>query len=336
MKKFSIDFVEGYTLLSDKYVNCESLLEVCCPKGHVYRVTFSKFKNRGDRCLECSDKKKKSVGFVREELKKEGYVLLSNKYKNKDTHLRCRCPKGHITGTLTWNNFRKGRRCFKCFGIARKTISEIRKELSSHGFILLSNEYKNVNTKLLIKCPNSHITNVTWYSFAGNFVCPSCSKTRRKRIEFIKSSFKESGYTLISNSYKNANSKLEYECPKGHKGSITWGHFNNGQRCPVCSEGPVSKISQEWLDSLGVGVREFYIKDLGFRVDGFDPKTSTVYEFLGDYWHGNPERFAKEDINKKNKKSFGQLHEATFRRLRLLEEAGFKVIYIWEKDFISS
>jgi hypothetical protein len=105
--------------------------------------------------------------------------------------------------------------------------------------------------------------------------------------------------------------------------------------CPKCALGTVSSISQEWLNSkyVKLGHREHYIKELGFRVDGFDPKTNTVYEFLGDFWHGNPEKFNPEDINPVVKKTFGILFEETIHRLRLLEKAGYKVIYIWENDF---
>ena len=105
--------------------------------------------------------------------------------------------------------------------------------------------------------------------------------------------------------------------------------------CPFCSKGPVSKVSQRWLDSLGIKNlhREYYIKELKTRVDGFDPKTNTVYEFLGDYWHGNPEKYSPEKINPNTKKPFGKLHKKTLDRLRLLEKVGFKVIYIWENDF---
>lgn len=101
--------------------------------------------------------------------------------------------------------------------------------------------------------------------------------------------------------------------------------------------GPLSNISQVWLDYLGVPteLREYTIKELSIRVDGFDPKTNTVYEFLGDYWHGNPKIYSTEEVNPTSKKSFGQLHRETFHRFRLLEDAGYSVIYIWENDFNS-
>jgi hypothetical protein len=28
---------------------------------------------------------------------------------------------------------------------------------------------------------------------------------------------------------------------------------------------------------------------LSLSLDGFDPRTNTIYEFYGDYWHGNPD-----------------------------------------------
>jgi hypothetical protein len=39
-------------------------------------------------------------------------------------------------------------------------------------------------------------------------------------------------------------------------------------------------------------------------VDGYDENTNTVYEYLGDYWHGNPEKFYPKDINRDCKKTF--------------------------------
>lgn len=107
--------------------------------------------------------------------------------------------------------------------------------------------------------------------------------------------------------------------------------------CPKCSKGPVSRLSSDWLDSLTIPalLREHHIKELNVRVDGFDPETNTVYEFLGDYWHGNPSKYCSEDINPSCGKSYGFLYEETFERISSLEELGYRVVYIWEKDFLA-
>jgi hypothetical protein len=58
-----------------------------------------------------------------------------------------------------------------------------------------------------------------------------------------------------------------------------------------------------------------------------------VYEFLGDYWHGNPKIYNKNDINTRVNKTFGQLYKETFTRFKKLRKLGYKIVYIWEKDF---
>jgi len=77
----------------------------------------------------------------------------------------------------------------------------------------------------------------------------------------------------------------------------------NGNGCPHCNKRTVSEISQKWLDSFGITEREVKLPRFSrIRVDGFDPDTNTVYEFLGDYWHGNPEVFSSQDFFSRAKK----------------------------------
>jgi len=108
-----------------------------------------------------------------------------------------------------------------------------------------------------------------------------------------------------------------------------------GKGCSCSYGGPISKISQDWLYTLSVSPenREVLLPELGFRVDGYDPETNTVYEFLGDYWHGNPNVYASDEINANNKKAFGELFDETVDRLFLLRRSGYNLEVIWEEDF---
>lgn len=72
---------------------------------------------------------------------------------------------------------------------------------------------------------------------------------------------------------------------------------------------------------------------MGHKVDGFNEEKDIIFEFLGDYWHGNPILYSKNDMNTKSKKTFGILYEETFYRLEKLKMAGFTVRYIWETDY---
>ena len=67
-------------------------------------------------------------------------------------------------------------------------------------------------------------------------------------------------------------------------------------------------------------------------VDGFS-FPAKVYEFLGDYWHGNLNKFNPEDMYSITKKTYRQLNEETFNRLKLLSEK-YDVYYIWELDWL--
>ncbi len=59
--------------------------------------------------------------------------------------------------------------------------------------------------------------------------------------KFVKQSFENEGYTLVSKEYINAQTKLYYRCSKNHEHSIVWGSWQSGERCPHCSNN--AKIS---------------------------------------------------------------------------------------------
>ena len=70
-----------------------------------------------------------------------------------------------------------------------------------------------------------------------------------------------------------------------------------------------------------------------YIVDGYNPKTNTIYEFLGDYWHGNIAVYNENDYNFNKKKTFGSLYKETMRRIKNIQKAGYKLIIMWENDW---
>ena len=79
------------------------------------------------------------------------------------------------------------------------------------------------------------------------------------------------------------------------------------------------------IEDHPLAVQKSYISDL------YDPIENIWYEFDGDYFHGNPE------MSMNNQKFFGETFnervEKTLLKRKILKEKGFKVFYIWEKDF---
>ncbi|MCK5017458.1 MAG: zinc-ribbon domain-containing protein, partial [Candidatus Peribacteraceae bacterium] len=118
---------------------------------------------------------------------------------------------------------------------------------------------------------------------SDNTGCPECSKTVGTET-FIKNKIQKEG--SLKQRFPDLCKEWDYIKNKdvfpelityGSKKRVWWSCSNEkcrhsweafifnrtkGNGCPKCSGGSVSKVSQEWLDSLGVKIREYYIKDL--------------------------------------------------------------------------
>jgi G:T-mismatch repair DNA endonuclease (very short patch repair protein) len=78
------------------------------------------------------------------------------------------------------------------------------------------------------------------------------------------------------------------------------------------------------------------INSKNVRVDGFNPDTNTVYEFYGDYWHGNINKYDAKRINQSTNTTFEQLFTKTVEREKLIKSAGYNLVTMWESDFKKS
>jgi len=110
--------LEGYTLLSTKYINNKTKLNFICPNGHRYKISWVDWNIKGVRCLFCSKRAPVTLKYVQESFAKDNYVLLTNEYKNNCTKLHYVCPYGH-RHSMTWANWSTGYRCPTCNHINR-------------------------------------------------------------------------------------------------------------------------------------------------------------------------------------------------------------------------
>ena len=98
-----------------------------------------------------------------------------------------------------------------------------------------------------------------------------------------------------------------------------------------------SKIANECLSQLeeviGILEREYKIglSGQGWKVDGFHLPTNTVYEFLGDYYHGHL-KYDRDSINPTTGITYGEMYRTTIERLNRISKK-FKVMIIWESDY---
>ena len=82
--------------------------------------------------------------------------------------------------------------------------------------------------------------------------------------------------------------------------------------------------------------RQYRIPNTTFKTDGYDPKNNTIYEFLGDYWHGNPKVHDFDKVNLNTGVSFKELNQKTFERFDEIKKLGYTIKYVWENDYNES
>lgn len=156
-------------------------------------------------------------------------------------------------------------------------------------------------------------------------------------------------YDYSSAKYVRSNTKIKIGCKKHGMFEQTPNNHLAKHGCPKCSTDlkkekfsystedfikKANKIHTGFLDFLGLKDRNYYLPEWKSKpVDGFDAKTNTVYEFLGDYWHGNPSKYNPNDIHPHRKTTFKSLYKDTFELFDRIKEKGYRIKYIWESDW---
>lgn len=103
---------------------------------------------------------------------KEGYKLLS-KYINANVENLIKCSEGHIYKSK-YSYFYSGNRCPICYGNKKLTYEFVKEKIEKEGYELLSKEYKNIKSKLKVRCPEGHEYPVIYDNFKKGKRCKKC------------------------------------------------------------------------------------------------------------------------------------------------------------------
>jgi hypothetical protein len=251
----------------------------------------------------------------------------------------------------------KGGGCKKCacilnaknkIKIAKESLSIVGNKLHNNKYDYSKSIYINNKTKIIISCPiHGHFEQTPLRHLILKQGCPQCgihkmkcSKTKNNE-EFIclAKMIHSNKYDYSKVSYKKNNIKVIIICSIHGEFLQNPEHHLKGSNCPRCARKSSSKLEDEWISLFNINneYRQYKINidDKKYKVDGYDPITNTVYEFYGDYWHGNPKKYHHDDINAIAHKTYGELHSQTIEKELHLKSHGYKLITIWESDFLS-
>ena len=120
------------------------------------------------------------------------------------------------------------------------TYDQVHKVFEDGGCELLSEKYKNNNTKMRYKCCCESISEICLNNFQQGKRCMKCSGNKKYTYEEVKKIFKEAKCELLEKRYKNSSTKIKYRCSCGEINQAKFNHFRQGHRCNKCG---IEKIS---------------------------------------------------------------------------------------------
>lgn len=181
-------------------------------------------------------------------------------------------------------------------------------------------------------------------------ICPIC-----KKLFYVAQNRKEAVTCSVvcANKWQGRN-KVTRVCETCKKIFAVSKSFENQRFCSVkCkndSEWLINKLARDrakqsllspnkfeqkaylMLDSYGITYIPQYTINGKFVVDAFIPEKNTVIQFDGDYWHGNPEKYQENDLDRRQAKR----KALDISQDAYMQKIGIKVIRIWQSEINDS
>ncbi len=338
LKKVKDIHKDRYVYLSE-YSGSKSKVEILCERHGVF-FQRADIHLKGSNCPKCI---KESNILTNDDFIKKANQVHDNKYIYLDKYVNSKDKisiicKIHGNFKQRPNNHLSGSGCPSC-------VQES-KSITNDDFIIKSNIVHN--NKYIYKKDNSFLKIMDSISIFcndhGDFTqrvgshlkghgCSKCVGLNKKsNFDFIEgaSDIHNNRYDYSKVDYINSSKKVIITC-KTHGDFLQSPNKHLlGRGCPKCGL-KFGMMENNWLDRLGIKERQVRIDK--YIVDGYDPKTNTIYEFNGDFWHGNPYKYNPNDINYVNNIKFGDLYEKTLIKESYLKSIGYNVVSIWESDF---
>jgi hypothetical protein len=346
-----------------EYKNAHTKIIIKCINNHLFEQTPNKHL-MGQGCPKCKGRNKTPSEFIELSREKFGNIFNYSKMEYKDMYseIILICNNNHTfvtTPTKHLNNTSKGR-CKECQYINNANLASYTQnewiitasKVHSNYYNYSNVKYINSSLEIDIICPQHGLFKqkpVTHLSGSG---CKLCSNIRVSQSKLLT----EDDFNMkIQEAKKIHNFKYEYNniyrynnllyidfiCPK--HGNITQRlcHHMRGHGCFNCKH-KYSKVQIEWLNyqqinrpiiQSCINIGEYKIPNTNYYADGFQKDNNIIYEFHGDFWHGNPDIYNLNDINPITNTTYKVLYDKTLNKIKTLQSLGYIVIEIWENKW---
>lgn len=244
---------------------------------------------------------KKTKEVLQKEIPESLGIEITGEYVNTDTEIEYKCVHG-IHFSLPWR-IKKFKHC------CRAGYYESGKMWESNILSIEQVRDWALKTRIGIDVSSTYFDNDAGYKRLRNIKCNKHSTFYDSRISTKKVGQCPECFT-------------EYNLEKLKRAQVAaWSSQSSGSF--------VSKSETKWLDELSVKDRQVWLKDVNYKVDGFDPDTNTVYLYHGRFWHGCPDTYDPEIIHPVVKLPMKDLYEKTIMYENKIKDAGYNLIVKW-------
>jgi hypothetical protein len=350
-----------YDYIKVVYKNSYTKVIITCPQhGDFEQLPSNHLQGGGCRDCAISSKTSDSEAFKDSARSVHGdkYDYSKVGYKRSKTNVIITCPL-HGDFEQLPNSHLNGHGCTNCGTTSIINSNTSDSEAFKNGARSVHGDkydYSKViyvlsKTKVIITCPLHGDFEQTPNNHLKGQECPICGAIRAKKSNTSDSeAFKNSARSVHGDKYDYSKviyvlrkTKVIITCPLHGDFEQTPNNHLNGSGCFKCSSCH-SKAQIQWLDFIAsfhsihiqhaANDGEFTIPETRYRADGYCAETNTVYEYHGDYWHGNPKKFNKDDMNQSSKKTFGELYDQTLKRENEIRALGYNLVVMWESDWL--
>lgn len=335
----------------------------CIKHNYSFQQTPAEHWTGRGGCPECtrqfiSDSRRSTT----EEFIKKANEIHDGKYEylgtyggqNEPFEMKCKdhdelfviAPKIHLRG---------GTNCIKCIAFKIKTATNrTREEFIEDAIRIHKNKYEYsditdlVATRDVIEvsCPLHGKFSIRVLKHLDGQGCRQCGVLRsadssRQSTDYFISKSREvhkGKYDYSKSVYISSQTYIEIICPL-HGSFFMWpnNHYS-GNGCKICAQQGYSQISIRWLEfearSRGITIQhaenggEYKIPDTTWRADGYSG--GEIFEFHGDFYHGNPRKYDSGLMNFRTNLTMGEMYNKTLERDAKLRELGYSVTVMWE------
>ena len=343
------------------YINSYSNVDIVCKccSCKFSQMTKVHLKGAGCRCQMNYQESRRTTQQFLEMVKKihgETYDYSLTEYKGYRSTTIIIC-QDHGQFEITASSHLTGAGCPKCADDARraeKLASFIQKAQKIHGDVYdySSVVYTGALCPVEINCQIHGIFKQLISNHLKGKGCMTCAHEEQSRIrrrtndDFIRLANEQwkSFYDYSQTSYTGCHKMVTVICPDhGIFQTKARIHLAGHTSCIGCQQrgfNGYSKKSIRWLEKEASerkifiqhaeNIGEFAIPGTAYHADGFHKESNTIFEYLGAFFHGDPQVYARDFYNKLCKCTMGDLHDKTMRRAEKLRNLGYTVVLKWE------